>query len=83
MRDIVPLFMPLPSFCSGVAAVAAMLYFFSQSGYKEISYKDFLNTYSMDKSVERLEVVNKKWVRVKLTNRSVRLSGRCNQFSIV
>jgi len=53
----------------GVGALAAIAYLASQSGYKEISYKDFTNTYLMDKSVERLEVVNKKWVKVKLANR--------------
>ena len=44
---------------TGVGAIAAILYLASQAGYKEISYKDFINTYLMDKSVERLEVVNK------------------------
>ena len=53
-----------------LVAIAATLYLASQAGYKEISYKDFVNTYLMDKSVERLEVVNKKWVKVKLANRA-------------
>ena len=60
---------------AGVGALAAIAYLASQSGYKEISYKDFTNTYLMDKSVERLEVVNKKWVKVKLANRQVRATA--------
>jgi len=53
-----------------VGVLAAVLYLMSQAGYKEISYKDFLNSYLMSGSVERLEVVNKKWVKVKLSNQS-------------
>jgi len=54
----------------GVGVLAAVLYLMSQSGYKEISYKDFLNSYLMSGSVERVEVVNKKWVKVKLSNQA-------------
>ncbi|KAI5632489.1 peptidase family m41 domain-containing protein [Phthorimaea operculella] len=39
---------------------------FSQFRYKEISWKDFVTLYLRNGTVERLEVVNKKWVRVKL-----------------
>ncbi|KAK7493795.1 hypothetical protein BaRGS_00014936 [Batillaria attramentaria] len=37
-----------------------------QTQYKEITYKDFVQAYLSRGNVERLEVVNKKWVRVKL-----------------
>ncbi|PVD21354.1 hypothetical protein C0Q70_19527 [Pomacea canaliculata] len=37
-----------------------------QTQYREITYKDFVNNYLARGTVERLEVVNKKWVRVKL-----------------
>ncbi|KAK7114430.1 mitochondrial inner membrane m-AAA protease component AFG3L2-like [Littorina saxatilis] len=37
-----------------------------QNQYREITYKDFLNSYLSRGVVEKLEVVNKKWVRVKL-----------------
>ncbi|KAF6201933.1 hypothetical protein GE061_004329 [Apolygus lucorum] len=38
-----------------------------EMGYKEIAWKEFVNTYLSKGIVEKLEVVNKKWVRVKLT----------------
>lgn len=37
-----------------------------QSQYREITYKDFINSFLSKQIVEKLEVVNKKWVRVKL-----------------
>ncbi|KAK2188955.1 hypothetical protein NP493_119g07067 [Ridgeia piscesae] len=37
-----------------------------QGRYKEITWKDFLTYYLSRGVVERLEVVNKKWVRIKL-----------------
>ncbi|XP_076263572.1 AFG3 like matrix AAA peptidase subunit 2 [Rhynchophorus ferrugineus] len=38
-----------------------------EMGYKEIGWKDFVYNYLAKGMVEKLEVVNKKWVRVKLT----------------
>ena len=37
-----------------------------ESRYKEITWKEFINNYLTRGSVEKLEVVNKKWVKVKL-----------------
>ncbi|KAL8613891.1 AFG3-like protein 2 [Nucella lapillus] len=37
-----------------------------QNQYREITYKDFINGYLARGIVDKLEVVNKKWVRVKL-----------------
>lgn len=37
-----------------------------QTQYREITYKDFVQNYLARGNVERLEVVNKKWVRIKL-----------------
>lgn len=37
-----------------------------QNQYREITYKDFINSYLARGIVDKLEVVNKKWVRVKL-----------------
>ncbi|XP_045464467.1 AFG3-like protein 2 [Harmonia axyridis] len=37
-----------------------------EMGYKEIGWKEFVKTYLAKGVVEKLEVVNKKWVRVKL-----------------
>ncbi|XP_076040316.1 AFG3 like matrix AAA peptidase subunit 2 [Oratosquilla oratoria] len=46
----------------GFLAVTA----FYQMGYKEITWKEFSKSYLVKGIVEKLEVVNKKWVRVKL-----------------
>ncbi|XP_063699232.1 AFG3-like protein 2 [Culicoides brevitarsis] len=48
----------------GVALVGAIA--FSEMGYKEITWREFLNNYLGRGIVDRLEVVNKKWVRVRL-----------------
>ncbi|XP_046411445.1 AFG3-like protein 2 isoform X1 [Neodiprion fabricii] len=57
---------PLMIFC-GVGAFLLFGYFaYSQMGYKEITWRDFLNSYMSKGIVEKLEVVNKKWVRVQL-----------------
>lgn len=37
-----------------------------EMGYKEIAWKEFVNNYLAKGIVEKLEVVNKKWVRVRL-----------------
>ncbi|XP_065172398.1 AFG3-like protein 2 [Atheta coriaria] len=37
-----------------------------EMGYKEIGWKEFVHTYLARGVVDKLEVVNKKWVRVKL-----------------
>ncbi|XP_014261733.1 AFG3-like protein 2 [Cimex lectularius] len=38
-----------------------------EMGYKEITWKEFVNNFLSKGIVEKLEVVNKKWVRVRLT----------------
>ncbi|CRL00090.1 CLUMA_CG013372, isoform A [Clunio marinus] len=48
-----------------IAFVSALTFF--EMGYKEISWKDFVNNYLTRGVVEKLEVVNKKWVRIRLT----------------
>ncbi|XP_058832271.1 AFG3-like protein 2 [Topomyia yanbarensis] len=50
---------------AGVALISAIAYF--EMGYKEIAWKEFVNNYLARGIVEKLEVVNKKWVRVRLT----------------
>lgn len=37
-----------------------------QTQYREITWKEFLSLYLMRNNVEKLEVINKKWVRIKL-----------------
>lgn len=50
----------------GVAAIIGGLAY-SEMGYREIGWKEFINSYLARGIVEKLEVVNKKWVRVKLS----------------
>lgn len=45
----------------GVLAIIA----YNELRYKEITWKEFVNSYLARNIVEKLEVVNKKWVRVK------------------
>ncbi|XP_014087674.1 mitochondrial inner membrane m-AAA protease component AFG3L2 [Bactrocera oleae] len=49
---------------SAVALLASIAFF--EMGYKEISWKEFVNNYLNKGLVEKLEVVNKKWVRVRI-----------------
>ncbi|KAJ6628041.1 AFG3-like protein 2 [Pseudolycoriella hygida] len=53
----------------GASAVAALLgaYLIVEMSYKEIGWKEFVNSYLGRGIVEKLEVVNKKWVRVRLS----------------
>jgi len=52
---------------AGFAAAAAGLYLLSvQMNYKEITWKEFVNTYLHRGDVDRLTVVNNKWVKVQL-----------------
>nr|XP_033790005.1 AFG3-like protein 2 isoform X2 [Geotrypetes seraphini] len=46
---------------------ATTYYFFFRSSGKEITWKDFVNSYLSKGTVERLEVVNKRFVRVIFT----------------
>jgi len=48
----------------GVAAVVLM----NQSRYREISWKEFVSSYLIAGKVERLEVINSKWVKVQLNS---------------
>ncbi|KAG8278015.1 AFG3-like protein 2 [Homalodisca vitripennis] len=50
----------------GIAAVVGTLAYY-EMGYTEIGWKEFVNNYLSRGIVEKLEVVNKKWVRIRLT----------------
>jgi len=50
---------------AGVVSLIGLLAFYNMS-YKEITWKDFVNNYLNRHVVDKLEVVNKKWVRVNL-----------------
>ncbi|XP_063535890.1 AFG3-like protein 2 [Cydia strobilella] len=49
----------------GVVTLLASIAYF-ELRYREISWRDFVNQYLNKGLVEKLEVINKKWVRVKL-----------------
>lgn len=49
----------------GTVVLLGSLAYFDMS-YKEIGWKEFVNNYLAKGVVEKLEVVNKKWVRIKL-----------------
>ncbi|KAL0819279.1 hypothetical protein ABMA28_008519 [Loxostege sticticalis] len=49
----------------GVVTLLASIAYF-ELRYREISWRDFVNLYLNKGAVEKLEVINKKWVRVKL-----------------
>ena len=57
---------------AGLAALAlGVLYYLSVQGqYREISWKEFVNSYLLRGKVDRCEVVNNKWVRIRLTDGS-------------
>ncbi|XP_059612543.1 AFG3-like protein 2 isoform X2 [Phlebotomus argentipes] len=63
-----------------VALVGALAYF--EMGYKEIGWKEFVTNYLARGVVEKLEVVNKKWVRVRLSPGSSSDSGGVLWFNI-
>ncbi|XP_068141857.1 mitochondrial inner membrane m-AAA protease component AFG3L2 isoform X1 [Drosophila tropicalis] len=57
------------------AVVLVGSFAFFEMGYKEISWKEFVNSYLSKGIVEKLEVVNKKWVRVRLQQNGGQGSG--------
>ncbi|GAB0099842.1 AFG3-like protein 2 [Sergentomyia squamirostris] len=63
-----------------IAFVGALAYF--EMGYKEIGWKEFVTNYLSRGVVEKLEVVNKKWVRVRLTPGSSSDTGGVLWFNI-
>ncbi len=49
-------------FVAGLVLVGSYIYFYDQ--YKEISWREFVKEHLNKNTVERLEVINKKWVKV-------------------
>lgn len=49
-------------FAAGLVLVGSYIYFYDQ--YKEISWREFVSNYLNKNNVDRLEVINKKWVKV-------------------
>lgn len=64
----------------GVVTLLASLAYF-ELRYKEVSWRDFVNLYLSKGQVEKLEVINKKWVRVKL-NAGSAVEGKVIWFAI-
>lgn len=62
-----------------VTLLASIAYF--ELRYREISWRDFVNLYLSKGVVEKLEVINKKWVRVKL-NAGSAVEGKVIWFAI-
>ncbi|XP_018900067.2 mitochondrial inner membrane m-AAA protease component AFG3L2 isoform X1 [Bemisia tabaci] len=57
-----------PKVTGAIATIIILgLYTMYEMSYKEITWKEFINNYLTKGNVERLEVVNKKWVRIKST----------------
>ncbi|XKL69629.1 hypothetical protein PGB90_007398 [Kerria lacca] len=56
----------LTMYVVGGAVVCITIYAIYEMSYKEITWKEFINNYLARGVVDRLEVVNKKWVRVRL-----------------
>ncbi|KAK7574468.1 hypothetical protein V9T40_011659 [Parthenolecanium corni] len=56
----------LTMYLIGGTTLCVSAYAIYEMSYKEITWKEFINTYLSRGIVERLEVVNKKWVRVRL-----------------
>lgn len=55
----------------GIGAMFAYSHFVER--YKEITWRDFLSEYLSKGKVDRLEVINKKWVRVELRNAEMKV----------
>ncbi|XP_014364273.2 AFG3-like protein 2 [Papilio machaon] len=64
----------------GVVTLLASIAYF-ELRYREISWRDFVNMYLNKGVVEKLEVINKKWVRVKLQPGAA-LEGKVIWFAI-
>ncbi|XP_032522647.2 AFG3-like protein 2 [Danaus plexippus] len=64
----------------GVVTLLASIAYF-ELRYREISWRDFVNLYLNKGAVEKLEVINKKWVRVRLNPGSA-LEGKIIWFAI-
>lgn len=53
-------------FLAGMATVFTLSAY--NDRYKEITWRDFVNEYLNKERIEKLEVINKKWVRLSLKN---------------
>ncbi|KRT82501.1 AAA protein, partial [Oryctes borbonicus] len=66
---------------TGAIALLATLAFW-EMGYKEIGWKEFVHNYLARGVVDKLEVVNKKWVRIKLAPGNAAEGGNVLWFNI-
>lgn len=66
-----------------VALIGILLFGFNQMRYREVTWKEFVQQYLSRGVVERLEVVNSKWVRLRLqTGAGEREAGSVLWFNI-
>uniref|UniRef100_A0A6M2DT10 Putative atp-dependent metalloprotease ftsh n=1 Tax=Xenopsylla cheopis TaxID=163159 RepID=A0A6M2DT10_XENCH len=65
----------------GTVALLGTLAFF-ELNYKEITWKEFVNNFLSKMIVEKLEVVNKKWVRVRLAAGNTTVGSNTLWFNI-
>ena len=54
----------------GAISLAVIYYLMSQGSYTEISWKEFVSSYLLRGKVDRLVVVNQKWVKIQLSDGS-------------
>ncbi|MBN3278839.1 AFG32 protein, partial [Polyodon spathula] len=69
-------------FMGSVAFWAAVSYYFFWNSGREVTWKDFLNNYLSKGFVDRLEVVNKRYVRVIFTPGKLPVDGQYVWFNI-
>jgi len=69
---------PWKTYGAAAAAIMALYLLNEQASYREITWKDFVNQYLSKNRVDRLEVVNNKWVRVVTRDTSNGNSGSGN-----
>ncbi|KAM9701247.1 LOW QUALITY PROTEIN: mitochondrial inner membrane m-AAA protease component AFG3L2-like [Menidia menidia] len=70
-------------FLGGVAFwTAATYYFFLRDGGREVTWKDFVNSYLSKGAVDRLEVINKRYVKVVFSAGKTPMDGQYVWFNI-
>ena len=61
-----PAWLPIATFGTIIFLIGIMDYL---NSFKEITWRDFVHNYLTKSNIDRLEVVNKKWVKVVLKSR--------------
>nr|XP_020466041.1 AFG3-like protein 2 isoform X2 [Monopterus albus] len=69
-------------FWSGVAFWTVVTYYFLRDGGREVTWKDFVNNYLSKGVVDRLEVINKRYVKVVFSTGKTPVDGKYVWFNI-